>query len=674
MVPNCLPHHRFARLLLSLSLSIILALPSPVWALRQLTTEGVGGKQIPQLLGHSSGVGLEERSGANQWLPNRGDTVYNLAGRPWGIVEHVAEEEGQTWVYLQGGTRLAITLVSPSPDAAALPTPRVMVADRAGTPEIIQGEFTVIRHGRVRTIGASSCVLCAIHLPNQPGPGLLAHIPDPNAVFPQSYQAIVTTLQEAGLDPSEAIIEIIATSTPPEEMKRRIRSSGSEFANFVAGLTGWSHEFIAEVITASDPNPRETVAAFHQGLRQAFRQHAGVDLRDEQMREDFRPGIRDVVFDADAGVVYDLDPDTLQKDDPPSRAALTRLQRYARQVALPPLQYFAVHTSGLEEQASIQIGRTRVELVQGDITEQKVEAIVNAANRFLAGGSGVDGAINAAAGPSVQRELDDRHLYGIQPGEAVISGAGNLSQNGVKYIIHAVGPVYTKDADDSKVLASAYRASLILCDQHYLTSIAFPSIATGLFGYPLDEGAQVAIRAIGAYLHVHPQTTLRQIRFVLFDDATYHAYAAALKDYADSLQAGAEEIETVDLAQLQTRYPTLDIPAGATAAIVIPALRVHASASARATVQELITTAGFEQTVTVRDLTGINAGALVVVGDATELPDLPVGVAVVNLGSVTTPISTLNDLICAGLEQWGHPVPRVLAAVGLEDGGVAIFT
>ena len=223
--------------------------------------------------------------------------------------------------------------------------------------------------------------------------------------------------------------------------------------------------------------------------------------------------------------------------------------------------------AGVEEEKSIQIGRTRVELVQGNITEQKVEAIVNAANRFLAGGGGVDGAIHTAAGPSVQRELDQRYLYGIQPGEAVISGAGKLSQNGVKYIIHAVGPVYTGDTDNSKVLASAYRASLTLCGQHYLTSVAFPSIATGLFGYPVDEAARIAIRAIGAYLHTHPQTTLRKIRFVLFDDATYQAYAAALKDYAASLLTGMEESGFVPGASFEGRIETVQGHRGAVIAI-----------------------------------------------------------------------------------------------------------
>lgn len=170
----------------------------------------------------------------------------------------------------------------------------------------------------------------------------------------------------------------------------------------------------------------------------------------------------------------------------------------------------------------LEINNKTLELVQGDITRQKVDAIANAANSGLRGGGGVDGAIHRAGGPGIMEEC--RRIGGCPTGSAVITGAGNLD---AKHVIHAVGPVYRGGAGgEPELLASAYRASLELAGKHGLRSIAFPSISTGVYGYPVDEAAPIALRV--ASEHLRGETSLELVRFVLFDEATYTAYERAL--------------------------------------------------------------------------------------------------------------------------------------------------
>lgn len=160
-----------------------------------------------------------------------------------------------------------------------------------------------------------------------------------------------------------------------------------------------------------------------------------------------------------------------------------------------------------------------IECVQGDIASQPdMQAVVNAANAQLRPGGGVAGAIHRAAGPGLEDEC--RALAPINPGEAVISGAHNLPN---EYVIHCLGPVYGKDEPADQLLADCYRNALQVAEENAITSIAFPSISTGIFGYPKQEAAQVAFKTL---LNLLPDlNTLRHIRFVLFsaEDARLHA-------------------------------------------------------------------------------------------------------------------------------------------------------
>ena len=159
-----------------------------------------------------------------------------------------------------------------------------------------------------------------------------------------------------------------------------------------------------------------------------------------------------------------------------------------------------------------------IEFVKGDITQQDTEAIGNAANSRLAGGGGVDGAIHRQGGPAIMKELKEKYR-GCLTGSAVLTGGGNLK---AKYVLHAVGPVYSGKPKDSDLLASAYRRSLELCSQHKITSIAFPSISTGAYGYPVREAAQIAVKTVSDYLECHPEIKLA--RFILFDAHTFEVY------------------------------------------------------------------------------------------------------------------------------------------------------
>src|SRR5258707_13763168 len=167
------------------------------------------------------------------------------------------------------------------------------------------------------------------------------------------------------------------------------------------------------------------------------------------------------------------------------------------------------------------------ELVLGNSVREEVDAIVNAANAGLMGGGGVDGAIHRAGG---SRILDECKVLVARQGrcatgQAVITGAGNLK---AKYFIHAVGPRYGRDpAHEAELLASAYREAIRLAAEAGCTSIAFPAISTGAYGYPLDEAASIAIRTIRSALEQAP--TIRRVRLVLFDQQALRAFDRALK-------------------------------------------------------------------------------------------------------------------------------------------------
>ena len=170
----------------------------------------------------------------------------------------------------------------------------------------------------------------------------------------------------------------------------------------------------------------------------------------------------------------------------------------------------------------IQINDSILEVVEGDITQQDTEAIVNAANSQLRVGGGVDGAINRAGGPKIQEEA--RQIGYCPTGQAVITTGGNLK---ARYVIHAVGPIYRDGLHgEPELLASAYRESLKLASARGIKSVAFPSLSTGVYGYPLDQAAKIALSTVKAYLAEHPEIQL--VRFVLFGRPTFETFAQVL--------------------------------------------------------------------------------------------------------------------------------------------------
>lgn len=174
----------------------------------------------------------------------------------------------------------------------------------------------------------------------------------------------------------------------------------------------------------------------------------------------------------------------------------------------------------------VQVGQSTLELVDGDITQQDTEAIVNPANNSLLGGGGVDGAIHRAAGPALLTEC--RALGGCETGEAKLTGGCGLK---AKYVIHAVGPIYSQAGRKAPdLLANAYRSSLRLASKQGLKSIAIPSISTGAYGYPVAEAARIALDTVTGYLLDHPNDRIQLVRFVLFGQPTYQVYVKALND------------------------------------------------------------------------------------------------------------------------------------------------
>jgi O-acetyl-ADP-ribose deacetylase len=176
-----------------------------------------------------------------------------------------------------------------------------------------------------------------------------------------------------------------------------------------------------------------------------------------------------------------------------------------------------------------------IELCQGDITRQDTTAIANAANSMLMGGGGVDGAIHRAAGSDLKQALLEikKSLPGgmLATGRAVLTPGFALASS---YVIHCVGPIYDRELDESPaLLASCYREALALCRDHAIDSVAFPSISTGVYGYPVSEAAPVALRAVAGHLSEVDQPRL--CRFVLFDPPTLEAYRAAAVELLESI-------------------------------------------------------------------------------------------------------------------------------------------
>ncbi|MEV5561019.1 O-acetyl-ADP-ribose deacetylase [Nonomuraea wenchangensis] len=165
-----------------------------------------------------------------------------------------------------------------------------------------------------------------------------------------------------------------------------------------------------------------------------------------------------------------------------------------------------------------------ITLVKGDITAQPVDAVVNAANSSLMGGGGVDGAIHRRGGPDILRacrELRAGHYGGGLPtGQAVATTAGLLP---ARWVIHTVGPVHSAAEDRSHLLASCYRESLRVADELEAVTVAFPAISTGIYGWPMDDAARIAVAAVQA-----AETSVTEVRFVLFDSAAYAIFEARL--------------------------------------------------------------------------------------------------------------------------------------------------
>ena len=166
--------------------------------------------------------------------------------------------------------------------------------------------------------------------------------------------------------------------------------------------------------------------------------------------------------------------------------------------------------------------KERIEIIQGDITRSRVDAIANAANTSLLGGGGVDGAIHRAAGPGLLAEC--RTLHGCETGKAKITKGYNLP---AKYVLHTPGPVWHGgNRGEPELLAGCYRSCRDLASQYGCKTVDFPSISTGVYGYPVDKAAAVALRAILESLEAHPD--IERVRMVCFDSRTKAAYEAAL--------------------------------------------------------------------------------------------------------------------------------------------------
>ena len=186
----------------------------------------------------------------------------------------------------------------------------------------------------------------------------------------------------------------------------------------------------------------------------------------------------------------------------------------------------------MEKQTTeVSIGQTKLSIIQGDITQQATDVIVNAATPSLMGGGGVDGAIHRAGGPAILEECKQivSRQGRLPTGKAVITTGGNLK---ARFVIHTVGPVWHGgNKGEPELLASAYQESLKVAAENNLSSISFPAISTGAYGYPTAEAAKVAVKTVASFLK-EQATSVKEVTFVLFDSATFECYSSVLKKIA----------------------------------------------------------------------------------------------------------------------------------------------
>jgi len=185
-----------------------------------------------------------------------------------------------------------------------------------------------------------------------------------------------------------------------------------------------------------------------------------------------------------------------------------------------------------KQDVGVTINQARLRIIRGDITKQNTDAIVNAANSSLMGGGGVDGAIHRTGGPAILEECKQivARQGRLPTGEAVMTTGGNLK---ARHVIHTVGPIWRGgDKGEPELLASAYQESLKLAMENQLSSISFPSISTGAYGYPVDKASRIAIRVAITSLR-QSITSIRKVVFVLFDSETHRAYSSDLNEMAE---------------------------------------------------------------------------------------------------------------------------------------------
>ena len=204
-----------------------------------------------------------------------------------------------------------------------------------------------------------------------------------------------------------------------------------------------------------------------------------------------------------------------------AQAHLQSVGIVVRTIQTNTFQFILIETNMDAFMLTQNINGVTLALLQGNIVEIEAEAIVNAANAALAGGGGVDGAIHRAGGPSIMAECSK--IGGCPTGSAVATTAGNLK---ARYVFHAVGPIYGHHDDAPRLLASAYQSCLDLAEQYHLHSIAFPSLSTGAYRYPIALAAQIALETV--IEHIQKPTSLQRVMFVLYSADVYQAFEQTL--------------------------------------------------------------------------------------------------------------------------------------------------
>ncbi|MHA1973971.1 MAG: O-acetyl-ADP-ribose deacetylase [Candidatus Hodarchaeales archaeon] len=181
----------------------------------------------------------------------------------------------------------------------------------------------------------------------------------------------------------------------------------------------------------------------------------------------------------------------------------------------------------------VAIGNNKkIRLVKGDITKESTDVIVNAANPSLRGGGGVDGAIHRAGGPAILQECIEKYPKGCLPGEARITTAGKMQ---AKWVIHTPGPIWRGGGtNEETILKDCYKNSMELASKYNATSIAFPSISTGIYGYPIEKASKIAIKTVVEHL---PKSTVNEVHFVLFSEKDFGIYKKNLAQYLEKIKS-----------------------------------------------------------------------------------------------------------------------------------------